>query len=368
MKLIDLAAQYQNIQSAMDAAISKVLQHGQFILGPEVAALEQELANYVGVKHVITMSSGTTALQVALMALNVGPGDEVITSPFSFFGTVEVILLLGATPVFVDINPKTYNLDPELLAAAITKNTKAIMPVSLYGQCADYAAINQIAKDIPVIEDAAQSFGAKYKEKYSCGLTTIACTSFFPSKPLGGYGEGGACFTNDDDLALNMRMIMNHGQRQRYEHVLVGLNGRFDTLQAAIVLTKLRGQFAGEIQARQQVAKWYQQYLPESGITPAYVEPYNLSVYAQYTVRVSDRASYIKNLQEQDIPTAVHYPKPLHQQAALPNYYHQQVFPHAEKAAQEVLSLPFHPYMREEEVKQVAAVLETVLTSSSVVG
>ncbi len=363
MKFIDLQAQYRNLRHEIDAGIDEVLQHAQFLNGPEVKALEQELAQFTGVQHCIAMSSGTTALQVALMALEIGAGDEVITTPFSFFGTVEAIKILGAVPVFVDIDSKTYNLDPQQLEAAITSKTKAIMPVSLYGQCADYDAINAIAErhHLPVIEDAAQSFGAEYKGKRSCSLTTIACTSFFPSKPLGCYGDGGAAFTDDEHLAEVMRSLINHGQSKRYQHDLIGLTGRIDTIQAAILLAKLRYQFPKEITARQQVAAWYQQFLSAS-FNPPHIESHNLSAFAQYTIEVSDRDQLRISLTEQGIPTAIHYPKALHQQPALSQEYHNQHFPMAERAASRVLSLPFHPYMPQETVEQVVTVLNDWVT------
>ncbi len=362
MKFIDLAKEQQLIRSEIDTAISKVLEHGIYIMGPEVHELEAKLAEYVGVKHCITMSSGTTALQVALMVLGVGPGDEVITTPFSFFATVEVIQLLGATPVFVDIDPKTYNLDTELLEAAISLKTKAIMPVNLYGQCADYDAINQIAErhGLAVIEDAAQSFGAEYKGKRSCGLTTISCTSFFPSKPLGCYGDGGACFTDDDQLAARMRRVIDHGQAGRYQHVEIGINGRFDSIQAAILSVKFDKLFDQQIKSRQHVASLYQQYLGNGVMTP-YVEPHNLSAFAQYTIQVDQRDQVQAQLKQQGIPTAVHYPKPLHQQDALRDLFLQQSFPVAEHAASRVLSLPFHPYLEESEIEKVASAVNQVV-------
>lgn len=352
MKLIDLQAQYLSRKSQIDAAIARVLNHGQYLLGPEIETLENQLASYVGVKHCIAASSGTTALQVALMALNVKPGDEVITTPFSFFATAEVIYLLGAKPVYVDIDPKTYLLDHALLESAITERTKAIIPVSLYGQCADMDEINAIANryQLPVIEDAAQSFGALYKGKKSCALSTIACTSFFPSKPLGGYGDSGACFTNDDALAQSMRAIVNHGQESRYHHVALGINGRMDTLQAAILLEKL-AIFDDELHCRQQVASWYHSALPKH-ITPPQTLPHNRSVFAQYTISVNDRQSLQKKLSDNGIPTAVHYPVGLHEQPVVMRLHSEKLpsFPVTERCAKSVISLPFHPYLSQESV------------------
>lgn len=354
MQFIDLQTQYQRHKMQIDAAIARVLQHGQYLFGPEVELLESQLAEYVGVKHCISMSSGTTALHAALLALDIGPGDEVITTPFSFFATAEVIYLVGATPVYVDIDPHTYLLDPQLLAAAITPNTKAIIPVSLYGQCADMDAINVIAArhQIPVIEDAAQSLGATYKNKKSCAVSDIACTSFFPSKPLGGYGDSGACFTNNDELAHRLRLVVNHGQQNRYHHVAIGMNGRMDTLQAAILLEKL-AIFDEEIEARQTVADWYRAALPEFMMPPV-IAPHNRSVYAQYTVQVDDRERIQRVLNEAGIPTAVHYPVGLHQQPVVANIMHETVsFPITERCAQRVMSLPFHPYLEKEAVQMI---------------
>jgi len=270
MQFIDLKTQYSLIENEVLMSIKNVLNHGQYIMGPEIAALEKQLAEFVGVKHALVNSSGTDALLMALMALDIQPGDEVITSPFSFFATAEVISLCHAIPVFVDIDPATYNMDPNKLAAAITSKTKAIMPVSLYGQCADYDAINAIANQygIPVIEDAAQSFGATYKGKYSCSLSTIGCTSFFPSKPLGGYGDSGACFTNDDELAQKLIEIRIHGQNARYCHSRIGINGRMDTIQAAILIEKMKI-FPEEIIMRQRVARRYDELLSDVVKTPS---------------------------------------------------------------------------------------------------
>lgn len=287
MQFIDLAAQQARLKSQIDANIQKVLAHGQYILGPEVAELEEKLAAFCGAKHCISVANGTDALQIALMALGIGAGDEVITPGFTYIATAETVALLGAKPVYVDVDEQTYNLDPALLEAAITERTKAIIPVSLYGQCADFDAINEIAAKhkLPVIEDAAQSFGASYKGRKSCNLTTIACTSFFPSKPLGCYGDGGAVFTNDDNLAVVLRQTARHGQDRRYHHIRVGVNSRLDTLQAAILLPKL-AILAEEIRLRGQVAQMYAHELAEAGITAPFIEAHNVSAYAQYTVRV----------------------------------------------------------------------------------
>lgn len=363
MQFIDLKTQYSLIEKDILNSIKRVLNHGQYIMGPEIAELEKQLASFIGVKHAIVNSSGTDALLMALMALDIQPGDEVITSPFSFFATAEVISLCHAVPVFVDIDPLSYNLNPEQLEKAITKKTKAIMPVDLYGQCADYDAINAIAEryGIPVIEDAAQSFGATYKGKYSCSLSTIGCTSFFPSKPLGGYGDSGACFTNDDALAKKLVEIRIHGQNARYCHKRVGINGRMDTIQAAVLLEKLKI-FSNEILMRQRVAERYDEMLSSLVKTP-YVHQFNTSVYAQYTIEVENRNVFEKSMQASGIPTAVHYPVAMHQQQAL-NYLNYKLgdFPNSEKASQRVISLPMHPYLQEEEqVKIVVAVRNALL-------
>jgi UDP-2-acetamido-2-deoxy-ribo-hexuluronate aminotransferase len=331
-------------------------------MGPEINELEHQLADFVGVKHAIVNASGTDALLMALMALNIQPGDEVITSPFSFFATAEVIALCHAVPVFVDIDPMTYNIDVQKLEAAITKKTKAIMPVSLYGQCADFDELNAIADKygIPVIEDAAQSFGGSYKGTYSCGLSTIGCTSFFPSKPLGGYGDSGACFTNDDELAKNLAEIRVHGQNARYCHSRIGINGRMDTIQAAILLEKLK-LFPEEIVLRQRVAHQYDELLSSLVRTP-YVRAHNTSVYAQYTIEVNNRPLFQQQLQEAGIPTAVHYPVAMHQQKALSYLnYNTGDFPHAERASHQVISLPMHPYLKEEDQLKIVNAVKSAL-------
>lgn len=360
MDFIDLKTQYQNLKAQIDANIQKVLNHGQYILGPEVAELEEKLCAYTGAKYCITVANGTDALQIAQMALGIGPGDEVITPGFTYIATAETVALLGAKPVYVDIDPRTCNLDPTLLEAAITPRTKAIIPVSLYGQCADYDAINAIAAKhgIPVIEDAAQSFGATYKGRKSCNLTTIACTSFFPSKPLGCYGDGGAIFTNDDELATVMRQIARHGQDRRYHHIRVGVNSRLDTLQAAILLPKL-AVLDQEIAQRQLVAQQYQNLLtqrasevdnPQRVLLP-YVESHNTSAWAQYTLQVPDRQQLQDTLKVQGIPTAVHYPIPLNLQPAVADL--SAHLPVGDVIAQKVVSLPMHPYLDEPSIQRI---------------
>ncbi len=347
IEFIDLKSQQIRIKDQIDAAIQRVLAHGQYILGPEVAELEEKLAAYTGAKHCITVANGTDALQIAQMALSIGPGDEVITPGFTYIATAETVALLGAKPVYVDIDPLTYNLDPALLEAAITQRTKAIVPVSLYGQCADFDAINAIAArhGIPVIEDAAQSFGATYKGRKSCNLSTIACTSFFPSKPLGCYGDGGAIFTNDDELALVMRQISRHGQDRRYHHVRVGVNSRLDTLQAAILVPKL-AILDSEIEARQEVSKHYKKLLSTMNVVLPKIEAHNMSAWAQYTIKLDGRQQMQNKLQAAGIPSAVHYPIPLNKQPAVENS--EACLPVGDIAAEKVLSLPMHPYLSQD--------------------
>jgi UDP-2-acetamido-2-deoxy-ribo-hexuluronate aminotransferase len=363
MDFIDLKTQYRRIKPSVDARIARVLEHGAYVMGPEVAELEQVLAKYCGTKHCVSVASGTDALMIALMALDIGPGDEVITAPFTFFASAEVIALVGAKPVFVDVDPRTYNLDPALLEAAITPRTKAVMPVSLYGQCADFDAINAIAcrNNLPVIEDAAQSFGATYKGRKSNALSLIGATSFFPSKPLGAYGDGGALFTDDDRLAQLMREIRLHGQDRRYHHPRLGLTGRLDSMQAAVLLAKMEI-FDDEVAARVRLGARYSQLLAEafagspSQIRTPYVEPFNTCVYAQYTIEVENREFFETRMKALGVPTAVHYPLPMHLQPVFEHLGQREgTFPVSEAAARRVISLPMHPYLTEEHQRQVVA-------------
>jgi UDP-2-acetamido-2-deoxy-ribo-hexuluronate aminotransferase len=368
MDFIDLKTQYNRLKSDIDAGIQRVLDHGQYILGPEVAELEERLAAFTGAKYCITVANGTDALQIAQMALGIGPGDEVITPSFTYIATAETVAVLGAKPVYVDILPHTYNLDPALLEAAITPlRTKAIVPVSLYGQCADFDAINAVAikHGIPVIEDAAQSFGATYKGRHSCNLSTIACVSFFPSKPLGCYGDGGAIFTNDNELAKVMRQIARHGQDRRYHHVRVGVNSRLDTIQAAILLPKL-SVLNEELKARQKIADEYGRLFESliasesqqtiSSIQIPYLEPHNTSAWAQYTIQVPHREALQEQLKKVGIPTSVHYPIPLNKQPAVADAIAQ--LPVGDAVAQKVVSLPMHPYLDEMEIERIVAVIK----------
>ena len=353
----DLAAQQARLKSEIDANIAKVLAHGKYILGPEVVELEERLVAYTGAKYCITCANGTDALQIALMALDVGPGDEVITPSFSYIATAEATALLGAKPIYVDVDPSTFNIDVSKIEAQINSKTKAIIPVSLYGQPADFDEINEIANKygIAVIEDAAQSFGAEYKGKKSCNLSTIGCTSFFPTKPLGCYGDGGAIFTNDDGLATNIRQIARHGQSRRYHHVRIGLNSRLDTLQAAILLQKLRI-LDDEISARNRLASRYQRKLKILEIiqTPR-ISPKKKSAWAQYTIKCSERKKIQEMLQKSGVPTAIHYPTPLNKQPAVSDV--NVSVPVGNILSDQVLSLPMHAYMTDENFELITTTL-----------
>lgn len=362
MDFLDLKTQYTKHREAVDARIRRVLESGHFILGPEVEELERALATYTGSKHCLTVASGTVSLEIALRAMGIGPGDEVVTVPFTWISTAEVVCLVGAKPVFVDIEPGTFNMNPDLLAAAVTPRTKAILPVSLFGQMPDLERIATVAEGhgIPVIEDAAQSFGATRNGRKSCAATKVGSTSFYPSKPLGCYGDGGALFTDDDALATAMRAIRTHGGLVRHQHDWIGLNGRFDTLQAAIMLAKWPA-FEEETAARSRLGARYSELLDDVCVTPA-VDPGNTHVYAQYTVRVPDRDKVAARLREQGVPTAVYYPKCLHEMRVFANLgYGPGDFPESERAAREVLSLPLHPFLSESDQNLAASTLRKVL-------
>lgn len=364
MEFIDLKEQYRRYKVAIDTRIQRVVDHAHFIMGPEIAELEQSLAAYVRVKHCITVASGTDSLEIALRALGIGPGDEVITVPFTWISTAEVIGLVGAKPVFVDIEPATYNINVDLIEAAITPRTKALLPVSLFGQMPDYDRINAIAQKhgLPVVEDAAQSFGATQRGRRSGGVTTIGSTSFFPAKPLGCFGDGGALFTNDDTLAEKMKAIRTHGSLRRHHHPLLGMNGRFDTLQAAVLLAKLP-QFEWEVQERGRIGARYSERLAAHCVTPG-IASGNTHVYAQYTVRVPLRDQVSEQLKARQIPSAVYYPKCLHEQPVFAGAgCRWGDCPEAEKASREVLSLPMHPFLTEPDQDQVVKALAESLDS-----
>jgi dTDP-4-amino-4,6-dideoxygalactose transaminase len=384
MDFIDLSAQQQRIRVELEKGILKILDHGQYIMGPEIKALEEKLASYVGVKHAISCSSGTDALLMALMSYGVGPGDAIFTTPFTFIATAEVVALLGATPVFVDIDPRTFNIDPEKLEQAIKalkqndpkiyplpvpRYSQVLMPrgiisVDLFGLPADYDRIRDIAKDhgLFVIEDAAQSFGAEYQGKKTCSLADIACTSFFPAKPLGGYGDGGMCFTDDDVLADCMRSIRIHGKgSDKYDNVRVGINGRLDTFQAAILLAKFT-LFSEELTLRQEVACRYSKLLAgNSSLVIPYIPHGILSVWAQYSVLARDnahRSDIQAALQKEGVPTAVYYPKPLHTQKAFANLgYRSGDLPVSDNCADRIFSIPMHPYLREDDQLRIASLI-----------
>lgn len=355
MPFIDLKSQYDELKNQINQRIHQVLEHGQYILGPEVEELEGVLENFTGSSNCISVSSGTDALILSLMALGVGRGCEVITTPFTFAATVEAIVLLGATPVLVDVDLSTGNLDSARIEEAITPFTKAIIPVSLYGQPADMDAINAITNKfdgISVIEDAAQSFGAMYKGKRSCNLSTMACTSFFPSKPLGCYGDGGAVFTNNPKLAQLCRELRVHGQVSRYQHTRIGIAGRMDTIQCAVLLAKLE-KFPMEIELRKQVAQQYDSLIDSAKITRMLVDVNCSSVYAQYTIRAKNRDALRNRLDSEGIPTHIHYPIPIHFQDAYKNQVVYTTLKNSEILASEVISLPMHPYLKEDDIQRV---------------
>jgi UDP-2-acetamido-2-deoxy-ribo-hexuluronate aminotransferase len=368
MQFTDLKSQYTALKADIDARIQRVLDHGQYIMGPEVAELERALAERTGAAHCVAVASGTEALLIALMAIDLKPGDEVITTPFTFAATAEVIVLLGGKPVYVDIEPDTCNIDARLIEAKVTPRTRAIMPVSLYGQVADMDAINAIAAKhgLVVIEDAAQSFGATYKGKQSCNVSTIAATSFFPSKPLGCYGDGGALFTSDAALAQPMREIRVHGQSGRYHHTRVGVGGRMDTLQCAVVLGKLP-RFTWELQRRQDLAARYARLIQASGapVQLLAVRPDRDCVWAQYTVMVDNRPAVQAALQAAGVPTAVHYPKPLHHQPAYAGDCCPECNPHSITAGQRVMSLPMSADLSEADQDRVVAALAEACASTA---
>lgn len=366
---IDLKAQYKAIKGSVNERIQKVLEHGAFVNGPEISELERALEKYTGAKHALACANGTDALLVPLMALGIGPGDEVITTAFSFIATAEVIVLAGATPVYVDIDPKTYNIDVNQIEKAITPKTKAIMPVSLYGQIADMNEINAIAKKhgLHVIEDAAQSFGATYNGTKSCATSNFAGTSFFPAKPLGCYGDGGAIFTNDSDMFTAMKEIREHGSEKRYYHTRIGLNARLDTLQCAILLAKLE-RYEWEVEQRDRLANAFNQAFKELanlGIFVPEVKSDRKSVWAQYTVRTSNRDVFQKKLTELGVPTSIHYPMIMADQPAYKKLTGDTShLVQARKAAQEVLSLPLYPDMPEDIFQQIVEKVRAAAISS----
>jgi UDP-2-acetamido-2-deoxy-ribo-hexuluronate aminotransferase len=363
VNFIDLQEQYRRYKAEIDSEVGAVMESAQFIMGANVAALERELAAHAGAAHAIGCSSGTDAILLALMALDVKPGDEIIVPDFTFFATAEVPAFLNAVPVFVDVRDDTCNLDPRIVERSITPRTRGIIAVSLFGQCADYDELESIAgrRVIFLIEDGAQSFGASYRGRRSCALTDIATTSFFPAKPLGCYGDGGAVFTKSDEVAGKIRVLLNHGQSERYKHRCVGMNGRLDNLQAAILRVKLR-HFDEELRMRQQVSEWYREALKGLVATP-FVADGNTSVWAQYTVRSPSRQACLDALAKAGIPTAIHYPIPLHAQEAFAHLPARGGgFPVTERLCREVFSLPMHPFLGRSEVVRIASALKEART------
>ena len=355
MQFIDLQSQYKLIKDNVDKSISKVLNHGRYIMGAEVQELEKALSSFVDSRHAIGCANGTDALTLALMAIGIKAGDEVIMPSFTYYATAEAASILGATPIFIDVNKDNFNIDTQLIEDKITKDTKAIIPVSLFGQCSDMDSINNVAKkhNIYVIEDAAQSFGAEYKNKKSCNLSDISCTSFFPSKPLGGYGDGGMCFTNNDELAQKLKSLRIHGQEKKYYHNLIGINSRLDSIQAAILLEKFKI-FPEELKKRTTIANSYNEALKDKYSIPLLEKYNNISAYAQYTIKVDNRDEIQQKLKEQNIPTVVYYPVPLPFQTVFQGYrYQESDFPVSLQLSKQVFSLPMSPYLKEEEQQNV---------------
>lgn len=360
INFIDLQTQYFRYKNEIDGEISDVLNSAVFIGGQKIKEFEKNLASFVGVKHAIACGSSSDALLLSFMALNIGYGDEVITSPFAFVATVEAISLLGAKPIFVDIDKDSYNIDASKIEAAITERTKAIVPVCLFGQCADMDTINEIAKkhNIVVIEDASQSFGATYNDKKSCSLSTIGCTSFSPSSPLGAYGDGGAIFTNDDELASKMIMLLNHGQNEIYKYKYIGINGHLDALQAAILNVKLK-YLKEEIKMRDDIGSRYTDLLEDAEVLTPKIAENSTSVYTYYSIRVKDRDAIIEKLNEKEIPTQMHYPLPLHLQEAFLYLGHKEGdFPISEEVSTQIISLPMSPYLKESEQDFIVATIK----------
>jgi UDP-2-acetamido-2-deoxy-ribo-hexuluronate aminotransferase len=366
MQFIDLKAQYQALKTEIDSQIQEVLNNCSFIMGPQVDKCERALEQYTGAKHALTCSSGTDALVIALMGVGIGPGDEVIVPAFSFFATAEAVTLVGAKPVFVDIEDEYYNIDISQVEAAMTPRTKGLIFVSLYGQTPDVDALLQIGKkyNIHIMEDAAQSFGASYKGKKSCNLTPISCTSFFPAKPLGCYGDGGALFVNDEQYLQAMKEVRVHGQKERYVHTRIGINGRMDSIQCAVINAKLP-KFEWEVQRRAEIGMTYTKaFLNLSDkIRPPRVAEGCEHVYGQYTLYVENRSAFEKFLKEKGVPTSIHYPAPMHKQAAYAKHYQGLSLPVSERCAEHVISLPMHAYMSQADQTKV---IETVMAAAKV--
>jgi len=362
--LLDLKAQYATIKDEIKAAINEVLESQYFILGPKVEQFEEKIAEYCNTKYAIGVASGTDALLISLMVLDVGHGDEVITTPYTFFATAGSISRLGAKPVFVDIDPKTYNINPGLIEEKITDKTKAIIPVHLYGQCAEMDTILEIAEKhgLYVIEDAAQAIGAKYKERKAGSMGDMGCLSFFPSKNLGGYGDGGMVVTNNSELAEKVRVLRVHGAKPKYHHSMVGLNSRLDAIQAAVLLVKLK-YLDDWSEARRENAEVYNHLFAETDVVTPYVEDYNEHIYNQYIIRVKDRDRVRDYLKEQDIGTSIYYPVSLHLQECYADLgYKEGDLPESEKAAKETLALPIYPELTPEQQEYVVEAIKNVTT------
>jgi UDP-2-acetamido-2-deoxy-ribo-hexuluronate aminotransferase len=368
LQFCDLHAQYQKISKDLNKKIQTVFEQSKFIMGPEVAELENKLKEYVNIKHAISCANGTDALTLALMAIGLKPGDEVIMPAFTYFATAEACMLLNGIPVFVDVEESTFNINAQLIEKKITSKTKAIIHVSLFGQCSDIELIQKIAKkhNLYVIEDAAQSFGATYKGNKSCSISDISCTSFFPSKPLGCYGDGGMCFTNDDEIAIKLKSLRIHGQGKRYYHELIGMNSRLDTLQAAILLAKI-AIFDDEVILRQKVAENYNKLL-DGVLESPYISPFNTSVYAQYTLKHPKRDFIIEKMKDKGIPTMIYYPLTLPMQTAITSSIEsyatldqEKEYPVSTKLSQIVFSLPMHPYLKIEEQEFISRELKSIL-------
>jgi dTDP-4-amino-4,6-dideoxygalactose transaminase len=359
IQMVDVVGQYQKIKTEVDEAIHRVLASGHFIMGKDVADLESEIAAYLGVKHAVACASGTDALQIAMMAMNIGPGDEVITTPFTFVATAETIGLLGAKPVYVDIDPRTFNMDPARIAAAITPRTKAIIPVHLYGQPVEMDAVMAVAHahGLKVIEDAAQALGASYRGKKVCAIGDCGCISFFPSKNLGAFGDGGMIVTDDTALADRLRMVAAHGSRVRYYHEVLGVNSRLDTIQAAILRVKARFLDAWNAERRRAAAR-YTELLAGTPVIPPFVAPTGVHIFHQYTLRAPERDGLAERLKEKGIPHGIYYPVPLHLQKAFAmSGYHEGDFPVTEQACREVLSLPMHTELTDEQQQFVCTTI-----------
>ncbi len=360
LQMVDVVGQYRKIKPEIDSAVLKVMESGQFILGKEVGEFECQIAGYLGVRYAVGCASGTDALQVAMMALGVGPGDEVITTPFTFVATTETIVLLGAKPVYVDIDPKTFNIDPGKIETAITSKTKAIIPVHLYGQAADMDPVLEIAgrHGLKVIEDAAQAMGASYKGKKVCSFGDVGCISYFPSKNLGAFGDAGMVVTNDVELGERMRMIIAHGSKEKYFHEILGVNSRLDTLQATILSVKLR-HLEEWNSARQRSAGRYDELLRGTPIEVPYISPAAQHIFHQYTIRAPKRDSLAASLKERGIPHGIYYPVPLHLQKAF-SVAGNSVgdFPVTERACEEVLSLPMHTELTEEQLTYIVRTIK----------